>query len=162
MYDIEQLYNEYFKSVYLYVFSLCKDKELSEDITADTFIKVIKNINKFKGDCDIRVWMCQIAKNQYFTYLKKHNLTIELNEELSGFEVDIIQIITNKQIAEKIHTTISNLKDPYGKVAKLRIFKGYSFTEIGKIFNKTSNWACVTYYRAKDMIRKEVSKDERM
>ena len=61
----------YFKDVFLYVKALSKDDHIAEEITQDTFFKAMKGINKFKGECNIRVWLCQIAKNSYYTYCKK-------------------------------------------------------------------------------------------
>ncbi|NOU81898.1 hypothetical protein GC101_23840 [Paenibacillus sp. LMG 31459] len=44
---------------------------MAEEITQETFVKAVKNINQFKGNCKISVWLCQIAKNTYFTYMEK-------------------------------------------------------------------------------------------
>jgi len=61
----------HFQSVYRNVFSLCRNETTAEDVTSETFLKAIKAINKFKGDCSVKVWLCQIAKNTYFSLLKK-------------------------------------------------------------------------------------------
>lgn len=65
--DFEQIYTEYFDVVYRYIFSLCRNETVAEDITQDTFVKALKSINSFKGDCKLSVWLCQIAKNAYFS-----------------------------------------------------------------------------------------------
>ena len=41
--------------------------DIAEEITSQTFFKALSSINKFRGECDVRVWLCQIAKNCYFT-----------------------------------------------------------------------------------------------
>ena len=66
MYKVEELYNDYFHDVYLYIRSLSADEHLAEDITQETFFKAMKSVDSFRGDCDIRVWLCQIAKNLLF------------------------------------------------------------------------------------------------
>lgn len=53
--------------------ALSKNPHIAEDITQETFVKAIKAVDRFKGDCDIKVWLCQIAKNTYFTYAGKQN-----------------------------------------------------------------------------------------
>jgi len=50
------------------------------------------------------------------------------------------------------------MKEPYKEVFSLRIFGELSFREIANIFNKSEHWACVTYHRAKEMIKKDVMK----
>ncbi|NLL92439.1 MAG: RNA polymerase sigma factor, partial [Ruminococcaceae bacterium] len=72
MRDIESVYNEYFKDVYYYALSLAKNREIAEDITSETFFKAMNSLSSFKGKSDIRVWLCSIAKNSYFRYLRRY------------------------------------------------------------------------------------------
>ena len=69
--EFEQIYSTYFKSVYLYVRQLSGDEHIAEEITGETFFKALKSIGDFRGECDMRVWLCQIAKNTYYSYLKR-------------------------------------------------------------------------------------------
>lgn len=71
MEDFSELYELYFKDVYRYILAISKDSAIAEEITQDAFLKALKQIRKFKGRCSIRVWICQIAKNSYYTYVKK-------------------------------------------------------------------------------------------
>mgnify|MGYP000984331259 FL=1 len=70
---IEEIYEKYYKDVYRFVLALSKNPHIAEDITQETFVKAIKAVDRFEGDCDIKVWLCQIAKNTYFTYAGKQN-----------------------------------------------------------------------------------------
>ncbi len=71
MTDFEQLYNTHFNDVYLYIIRLSGDEHIAEEITSEAFLKAIKSIESFRGYCDVRVWLCQIAKNSYYSHLKK-------------------------------------------------------------------------------------------
>lgn len=71
MKELEQLYQQYFKDVYLYAKSLAGEEQLAQDVTSETFLKAIEAVDRFRGDCDVRVWLCQIAKHTYFSYLRK-------------------------------------------------------------------------------------------
>ena len=93
MKKMEELYQLYFKDVYLYVLALSKEEVVAEDITQETFFKAMKSIGAFKGECDIRVWLCQIAKNTYYTYCKKQKRFVpaeEVEEEIQERPVSII------------------------------------------------------------------------
>ena len=68
MVPIEEIYNNYYTDLYRYVFALSKNAHIAEDITQETFMKAIKAVDRFKGDCDIREWLCQIAKNTYLPF----------------------------------------------------------------------------------------------
>ena len=65
--EFEDIYSSYFKDVYLYTLRLSSSKEIAEEVTAETFFKALKSISSFRGDCSIVTWLCQIAKNSYYT-----------------------------------------------------------------------------------------------
>lgn len=67
MEDFEKIYSQYFDIVFRYVLSLCKDETLAEEITQEAFFKALKKIDSFRGDCKINIWLCQIAKNTYYS-----------------------------------------------------------------------------------------------
>ena len=69
--NFEEIYRKYFNDVFLYICRLSGDEQIAQEITSDTFFKAMSSIKKFRGDCDVRVWLCQIAKNNYYTFLKK-------------------------------------------------------------------------------------------
>lgn len=69
--NIEELYRTYFDIVYRYIRSVSRDGALAEEVTQETFFKALKKADQFRGDCDVRVWLCQIAKNTLYDYLKK-------------------------------------------------------------------------------------------
>ena len=71
MTDFEDIYKTYFTDVFRYLRSLCSDELLAEEITAQTFFKALRSADKFRGSCDIRVWLFTIAKNTYFSYAGK-------------------------------------------------------------------------------------------
>ncbi len=157
MTELESLYRAYFRDVYFYILSLSKDEHVAEDITSEAFIKAIKSIDTFKGDCDIRVWLCQIAKNCYYSYLRKNKKIIYTDEEPEHIsEINIEQSIVSKEDSIKIHEILHKLKEPYKEVFSLRIFSELSFKEIGYLFRKSENWACVTYHRARKKIQEEM------
>ena len=63
--EFEQVYDLYFRDVYRYILKLSGSDHVAEEITSDTFFKALRSIGKFRGSCDMRVWLCQIAKNCY-------------------------------------------------------------------------------------------------
>ena len=160
MTEFEKIYRTYFDDVYRYILKLSSDKKLAEDITSETFFKAMRSIHGFRGDCSIRVWLCQIAKNCYFTYLKKAGRIqqfddMELLQLFSGEESTEEQIV-KKDEAERIRMVLHEMPEPYKEVFMWRVFGELNFKQIGQMFGKTENWACVTYHRAKNMIQSKV------
>ena len=75
MEDFEKIYADYYQAVYQYALSLCRDREWAEEITQESFFKALKSIDSFRGDCKLQVWLCQIAKNTFYTAAKRKNST---------------------------------------------------------------------------------------
>lgn len=162
MAQLEELYNMYFKDVYHFIYSIANDKNIAEDITAETFLKALKSIQSFKGKSDIKTWLFQIAKNSYYSYLRKNKIVVSYDsmpEEKSG--IDIGEKLISDEEAMEVQEIIHNLPEPYKEVVSLRIFGELTFKQIGSLFGKNDNWACVTFYRAKEKIKKIMeAKDE--
>lgn len=164
--EFEQIYSTYFKSVYRYIRKLSGDEQIAEEITSETFLKVMKSIGDFRGECDMRVWICQIAKNTYYSYLKKNHKTVSVDEiELQNIadpKVFIEERIEIQNEAEQIRKILHTISDPYKEVFMWRVFGELSFKEIGELYGKTDNWACVTYHRARKMMQDRMEeKDEK-
>lgn len=158
MYKVEELYNDYFHDVYLYIRSLSADEHLAEDITQETFFKAMKSVDSFRGDCDIRVWLCQIAKNLLFTHNKKQKRFTgeEVPETVPDNTVRVYELLENSAQSMEVHRVLHTLSEPYKEVFTLRVFGELSFRQIGEIFGKTESWARVTFHRAKLKIIEEL------
>ncbi|MBR0511119.1 MAG: sigma-70 family RNA polymerase sigma factor [Ruminococcus sp.] len=158
MYKVEELYNDYFHDVYLYIRSLSADEHLAEDITQETFFKAMKSVDSFRGDCDIRVWLCQIAKNLLFTHNKKQKRFTgeEVPETVPDNTVRVDELLENSAQSMEVHRVLHTLSEPYKEVFTLRVFGELSFRQIGEIFGKTESWARVSFHRAKLKIIEEL------
>ena len=76
--EIETIYRKYFHDVFLYIRALSENESLAEEITQETFLKAMNNIEKFDGRKDIRAWLFVIAKNTYFRYCRRNKSWITL------------------------------------------------------------------------------------
>lgn len=163
MQNIEEIYRQYFKTVYKYLFCLTRNESISEELTQETFYNAIKNIGKFKGECKISVWLCQIAKHLWYKELKKKKKKQEIfiiEENFSEIESNenIEDKIIEKESKQQLYANIDKLDKKTKEVINLRIHGELSFKEIAEILGKTENWCRVTFYRGKEKI-KEVDED---
>ena len=159
MRKIEKIYRDYYDIVFKYILCLTHDKDLSEDITQETFVKMIKNIDKFEGKSKLSSWLCEIAKNLWIDYLRKNKRKVELNEE-NTLNIESSQNIENEYIEKENESAvlekIKTLDEVSQRVMFLRIKGEMSFKEIGDILGKSENWARVTFYRAKQKVKEDV------
>ena len=165
MTDFEQLYNTYFNDVYLYILRLSENEQIAEEITSDTFFKALKSIDSFRGDCEVRVWLCQIAKNCYYSYINKRKRNEQTNEneiqEPSEFAPSVAAEYARKDEIGQIQKILHDIGEPYKEVFMWRVYAELSFKEIARIFGKNENWACVTYHRARKMIKERLEEENR-
>lgn len=156
------LFEEYYEDVLRFLRGLSRDEYLAEELTQETIYKAIKSIHSFKGDSDLRVWLCSIAKNLFYTYCKKQK-HLTHGEKYEPYETEeklFTQIIADKETALEVHKILHDLKEPYKEVFSLRIFGELSFKEIAALFQKSEHWACVTYHRARGMIQAQLKRKE--
>lgn len=164
MTDFEEIYQTYFHDVFAYIRSLSGDEHIAEEITSEAFLKAMGKIDQFRGECQIRVWLCQIARNCYYSYLKKAGKLMPLPaaelSELPDSGEDIEEQIIRSDEAQRIKKMLHGIQEPYKEVFLWRVFAELSFKEIGDIFHKSDHWACVTYHRARNMIRERLEEQE--
>ena len=157
MQDFDRIYAEYFSEVYKFTLTLCGDAALAEEITQETFFKALKNIDSFQGNCKLSTWLCKIAKNTFYSYMKKQNRQTELSLEGLISEESLEQRFADKETAYAIHEALHKLHEPDKEVFWLRTFGELSYAQIAALFGKTESWARVTYYRAKILIQEELT-----
>lgn len=155
MADFEEIYKEYYPQIYYYLLKLSSDKDCAEELTQETFFRALKSIDSFRGDCEISTWLCQIAKNCFYTYARREKITVNsdllLNEEITGKSVE--EVVSDKEAYIKIQEILHQIGDPYKEVFWMRAFAELSFAQIASIHGKTEGWARVTYHRAKMMVK---------
>ncbi len=164
MQDMEQIYEQYFETVYKYLFCLTRNSDMAEELTQETFYRAVKKIHTFKGECKISVWLCQIAKNLWYDECRKHQKAIKMNEE-NFLETQVSNDVTEEKVVQNeekmaLYKKLQKLDEKTREVIYLRITGELSFKEIGTILNQTENWARVTFYRGKQKL-KEGDEDER-
>ncbi len=159
MQNIEEIYNQYSKAVYKYIFCLTRNEDISEELTQETFAIAIKEIGKFRGECKISVWLCQIAKHLWYKELKKKsNKDIPIEEAEGELSKESIEdIVTTNEEKLKLFKDMQMLDEKTREVIYLKMVGNLNFVEIGKVLGKTPNWVRVVFFRGKEKI-KEVNK----
>ena len=164
MLNIQEVYEQYFTVVYRYLLSLSHNTHIAEELTQETFFKALKKVDDFRGDCDLRVWLCQISKNTYYDYLKKNKKYApeSQDEKKESFPSDLLQNFSDKETALQVHKVLHRLSEPYKEVFSLRVFGELSFGTISSLFDKSESWARVTYHRACKKIREELDHEDQL
>ncbi len=155
--SFDDVYRMYFDPVYRYILSLSGNPHIAEEITQETFFKALRSLNNFRGDCNIKSWLCAIAKNLWISeQRKKKAQSIDEVEIVPDPAMGPEEAIMCQDDSMRIHKLLHKLDEPYREVFTLRSLGQLSFRDIGEIFDKSENWACVVFHRACSKIKKEM------
>ena len=152
--DFEEIYQTYFADVYRYALALSRDAHTAEEVTQETFFRALASIDQFRGDCQLRVWLCQIAKHTYFDHCRREKRKGREEDVGAAWPQDSLdERLLDQESLQEIYRGIHALEEPYKEVFLLRLFGELSFAQIAALFHKTESWARVTYYREKGKIK---------
>ena len=154
MEDINKLYDIYAKDIYKFIMSIALNHEVAEDIMQSTFLSAIKSIHTFKGHSSVKTWLFGIAKNEYYTYLRKNPRNLKL-EDIN--EIHYIQ--ENNELYMSIMKIIQELKEPQKQIVILRIINDMSFAEIGEVVGKSENYCRVNFFREKQKLWEDIKNE---
>ena len=149
--DFEAVYRQYFADVYRYALALSQDEALAEEVTQETFFRALSAIDSFRGDCQLRVWLCQIARNRFFSLCRERKRFAPQEEEPASGGIE--ESFADRDAARRLHQLLHALPEPYKEVFSLRTFGELPFSQIGELFGKSESWARVTYFRARQKLK---------
>lgn len=162
---MDEIYKNYSKLVYNYLYTLTHDVEISEELMQETFYSAIKGINNFRNECSLSVWLCQIAKNKWKNYLKKNSkIKYEsIDSKLENYLISesIEEYIDKNNEKLEFYKEIHKLDEMSKELFYLRIYSEFSFKQIGEILGKSENWARVTFYRIKIKLKEGYKNNEK-
>jgi RNA polymerase sigma-70 factor (ECF subfamily) len=160
--EFEEIYARYLSGVYNYARRLTRDEHLAEELTAETFFKALKNLSRYdEAKSDIRIWLCQIAKNTWISQCRKQGRELPLENELeedrtSKSGISIERALEDKEAARRLHAILHRMDEPFKEVFALRVFGELPFAQIAELFGRTESWARVTFLRAKRKLQQEM------
>ncbi len=153
MTDFEQVFLENRAFIYKYLYTLCREGDLAEELTQETFFRAYINLPSLRQESAIPVWLCRIAKNTYFAWYgrQKRYAPLDGAEQLPGGP-EPERLYLQKELTREALEALEQLTEPYKKVLILSIFGELSLKEISEIFGKSESWARVTFYRGKQKL----------
>lgn len=150
--ELTEIYEQNAKQVFKYLITLCRNSDIADELTQETFYQAVRSIDNYNGECKMSVWLCQIAKHTYYKYVDKQaKMTTQVRTADSSNSLEYTLINDENKI--ELFRIIHLLEEPYKEIVLLRLLGDLSFKEIGEIHQRNENWARVTFYRAKLKLR---------
>lgn len=152
----EKIYQEQKDTVYGYLYYMSREEQVSMDLSQETFLKVYRSLDKFKGQCSEKTWCLTIARNTFLSYARKRRP--ELLEEADwermadctrGPEESVLQ----KEQGVLVRQVLARLSEPERTVLLLRDYEGLSYREIEEIMGLSEVAVKGRIFRARQHFR---------
>lgn len=155
MKTFEEEYRQNIKAVFAFLMASTGDHHLSEELTQETFYRAYRAIDRFRGECKVSVWLCQIAKHCLIDYQKKEKRHVSMAQvEQKGQSPSADDVFAQHEEARVLYRTIAGLPPPYREVLMLHCLGQMPYRDIAAVFEKSESWARVTCFRAKERLTK--------
>jgi len=155
------LYDKYFESIFRFIFKrLGGDEETSGDLSQQTFIKAMANLDKYEDrGFPFSSWLYRIAQNEVLMFFReqKRNITVSIEERtvLDLFEEANISKSMSQEDQEKLMAMLNEMEQEHLDLIELRFFQEMSFKEIADIYSITEANAKMRIYRILEKLNKK-------
>ncbi|MGG7142688.1 RNA polymerase sigma factor [Clostridium nigeriense] len=152
-YEIEKIYRIYYKDLYLYAFSICKDYHITEDVVSETFYRAFVTIDKCEGN--VKYWLLYVCKNLIVDYYRKNKKITykDIEEDLKSEENIIFKIIKEEEKRE-LFNAILQLSEIYREVIIMFYFMNLKTSEIAKNLTISEGATRNILYRGRQKLAK--------
>ena len=161
--DYAKIYEQYADNVYRYIYLMVHKKEIAEDLTQETFIKVLKNLNQFNQTSSLNTWIIKIAKNTTYDYFRKIKWVSFFTDNnnvpdtiIASAEDKVIQ----KNDLQNFYNVLKTLKRDYQEVIILRKINEFSTKEAAIILGWSEDKVKTKLSRGMKKLIIEMTKNE--
>jgi len=161
---LEILIERYLKAIYSFVYWYVRNSQEAEDITQEVFVKVWRNLKRFKKEYKFKIWIFAIAKNTCLDWQKKKRIipfSVLDNEEGLSFAETIKdpallpnELLERQDITVTLKGALESLSPKYRMILFLHYNDHFTFREIAEILGEKLNTVKSRHRRALTMLRK--------
>ena len=146
----------YKERLYWHIRNIVKSHDDADDVLQNTFIKVFRNINKFKGDSQLYSWLYRIATNEALTHLKRNaklkNITNEDAQDLAINNLQSDVYFEGEDIQIKLQKAIATLPEKQQLVFNMKYFQDLKYSELSEILDTSEGALKASYHLASKKI----------
>ncbi|WNC16844.1 sigma-70 family RNA polymerase sigma factor [Brevibacillus brevis] len=158
----EKLMREYGTRVLRLVTFLVKDRSLAEDLTQDVFVKVYRNLPRFRGQSSIHTWIYRIAVNECKGYLRSWSFRRIVPRAWIKREGDVSteQLVLHQSERDELFFQVQNLPPMYRQVIVLHYYADLSIGEVALVLSVSEGTVRTRLHRARQQLKKQMGEGE--
>jgi RNA polymerase sigma-70 factor (ECF subfamily) len=167
-----ELVRRYERPVFSLIYRMVRDRETAEDLSQETFIKVLNHIDRYRPEFKLSSWLFKIANNVTIDFLRKRQLdTVSMDGsphaatasevEATSFDVQVrqetaLEEMESRELGSAIERAIAKLRPEYRSCILLRHVEGRSYEEIASILDLPLGTVKTYIHRARHELRREL------
>lgn len=158
--ELLQLYKE---RLYWHIRHIVKSHDDADDVLQNTFIKVYRSIDKFKGDSKLYSWMYRIATNESITHINRNAKRMQLSSEayqeysITNLKADVY--FEGNEIQLKLQKAIATLPEKQQLVFNMKYFEDIKYKDMAEILNTSEGALKASYHIAVKKIEAYLTHD---
>ena len=165
-----ELIRRYERPVFSLIFRMVRDRETAEDLSQETFIKVLNHVDKYRPEFKLSSWLFKIANNVAIDHMRKRQLeTVSMDgspharsqaeTEATSFDVEArqetaLEELESKELGSAIERAIATLRPEYRSCIMLRHVEGRSYEEIAATLDLPLGTVKTYIHRARHELRR--------
>lgn len=153
--NITLLYNTFKEPVFYFILNITRDGTLSEDITSEVFLRVLKYHKSYNGSTSPKTWIFTIAKNTTYTYMKKRQEHTITDEKLEFFVNQHNSVQNHDSLL--VEESLSYLTELERNIVILHIFGGLTHLQISQLLGMEHSHIRARYNYALKKMYKQLS-----
>lgn len=153
----DQLYDKYVRKIYRFVYYKTFNREVTEDLVSQAFLKALENIGSFrKIKGTFQAWLYQIARNTVIDHYRKDRDEIDVDSiwDLESSD-EVFKKIEQRELLEKVFKILNKIDTEKREILMLKIWDELSYKEISEITGKTEASLKMTVSRILKNIRQQ-------
>ena len=158
--ELEELYNTYRTDLYRYLCHLTHDPAEAEDLLSETFLRALRRLHTYRGDCAVKTWLFGIARNLWLKSLRGKRETVEFDDLLGLYLSDdcVTAALDGKELAAAVGRLLAEKEPRTRRLMWLRA-QGISLAEAAATLLMSENSARVLEFRTRRWLREELSRE---
>jgi len=158
--DMEAVYNEYFSTVYNYVFYKLLNRENAEDVVSQVFMKVMSKLDTFdSAKASLKTWIIRITDNTLIDYYRRRRPMLSIDHEESGLE-NVLYVHFDEQYDQEIAperqavlAALKQLPERERMFIYYKYFENITNREIARQMNMNENTVSAIMARARKKLK---------
>lgn len=160
---LSAIMDTYQQKLYWHIRRLVGNHDDADDVLQSVFIKVWKNLEKFRGEAGIYTWMYRIASNESFTFLRKEkkrrSLSLSDEDMDLGNQIKADKYFNANEIEWKLQVAMQKLPEKQKAVFSLRYYDEMPYSEISKVLETSEGALKASYHHAVKKIKNMLTED---